>query len=486
MAKTTKGNIPEDDVSRNARLTTSPEDKAKANQWFNRAKDAAAKRQFDYAIEYYIGGLEYWPDAVEEACRSLHGCAVARRQTGGKKPGLKDTMKRSMSDKDPKQAYINALWLFGHEPDNLAYIEGVFKCATRLRAEGAAFWAAGILLRALDSAPKTSVKQFTQFAQLVDELADRASGRGDSAAALAFYQLGIDAVNSGRRKIPRDQGLEESLRDISTKLTILKGKYKDGDSYRDSVQDVEEQRELHDEQRSVQSDTRLDELIAKAQREYEENPDEATRVKNFVDLLCRREREDDELKAIGTLVNEYKRTGNYRWKHLADDVRMKQLSRKVRELLQADDKAALKEHQVAQLRFELSVFKERVERYPTDYRVKFEYAKRNFQAGRFDEAIPLFQKARLDPKNRAACGLYLGRCFFRKNLFVEATATFEETIAGYEISDDETTKELLYWLGRTQEAASRNADARATYGKLLQIEYNYKDVRTRQAALPTT
>ena len=105
MAKKNNGE-PEAEGASYARLETSAEDRAKAAKWFQRARELGDKRQFDYAIEYYVNGLEFWPEAVEEACKPLHGCAVARRQTGGKKPGLKDTMTRSMNDKDAKRGSI--------------------------------------------------------------------------------------------------------------------------------------------------------------------------------------------------------------------------------------------------------------------------------------------------------------------------------------------------------------------------------------------
>jgi len=94
MAKKEKGDQT-DGVDPNARFYASDEDKSKARKWFVRGKELAEKRQFDYAVEYYVNGLEFWPDAVEEGCRFLHVCAVARKQSGGKKPGLKDTMRRS-------------------------------------------------------------------------------------------------------------------------------------------------------------------------------------------------------------------------------------------------------------------------------------------------------------------------------------------------------------------------------------------------------
>ncbi|MEK6674381.1 MAG: tetratricopeptide repeat protein [Planctomycetota bacterium] len=483
MAKTSKAGDSALSVEPNGRLTTTPEDKSKAQKWFLRARELGDKRQFDYAIEYFVNGIEFWPDAVEEACKPLHGCAVARRQTGGKKPGLKDSMTRSMTDKDAKKAFLNSLWLFGHEPDNVSYIEGVARNAARLRAENVAFWAAGVCLKTLDSAPKSTLKSFLQLAELIEALGDRAAARNESPMAVSAYQLGVESLSAARRRSSKDQALDEALRHMSTKLTILKGKYKDGaGSYRDSIVDNEEQRDLHDEQRSIQADERVDELVDKVQKEYEENPDDGAKVRTLIDLLCRREREEDERKAIEVLVFEFKRTGNYRWKLLADDIRMKQHGRKARELAKSGDEAAIKEQQVAQLRYELSVFKERSERYPTDNRIKFEYAVRNFKAGRFDEAIPLLQVARNDPKNRIVCEMYLGRCFFRKGYHDQAIPTLESAIAGYDVQDDELAKSLLYWLARSQEGAGRTTDAKQTYGKLLQVDYNYKDVRARMDA----
>lgn len=482
MAKT-KNEAAEETADDNARLVTTSEDITKANKWFLRARELGEKRQFDYAIEYYVNGLEFWPEAVEEACKPYHGCAVARRQTGGKKAGLKDTLKRSLNDKDAKKAYINALWLFGKDPENISYLEGILKNANRLHADDAAFWSAGVFLKALENTPKASVKQFHSLAKYTEEVSDRAAGRKEASFAVDILQIAVEAMTICRRRFPKDDSLDKIVKNISTKLTIIKGKYADGESFRDSIRDADKQHDLHDEQRSIQDSDRVDQLIAKAQRDYEENPTPIA-MQKVIDMLCKRERDEDESKAINLLMAEFKKSDQYRWKSLADDIRMKQLTRKRRVLEKGGDADALKQHRIAQLRFELNLFKERIDRYPTDNRLKFEYGVRNFMGGRFDEAIPLFQTARSDPKNRSACGLYLGRCFYRKGYHDQAIPTLEETINGYEIPDDELGKSMRYWLARTQEAAGKNDDARKTYGAILQLDYNYADVRPRLDKLP--
>lgn len=466
-----------------ARLVISPDDKAKAAKWFARARELGEKRQFDHAIEYYVSGLEFWPDAVEEACKSLHGCAVARKATGGKKPGLKDTMKRSTNDKDAKKAYLNSLWLFAHDPDNAGYIEAVVRNAGKLRAEEAARWSAGILYKSIETNPKANTKQFLTLIELLEQLGDRAASRGEIPFGVEVFRAGVDTVNLWRRRLPKDEQTEGVLKNLSTKLTILKGNYQDGDSYRDSIVDADTQADRQDAQRSIQADDRLEQLIAKAEQDYLANPDNGPAIKLLIDLLTRRERKEDETKAIGHLVNQYKRTDDYRWKQNADDIRMKQLGREVRELEKAGNAEATKEAKVAQLRFELTVYKDRVDRYPTDNRFKFELAIRRFNAGQYDDAIPMFQAARTDPKNRTACGMYLGRCFFRKGYHSQAISGLKEAIEGYEFNDDELAKQMRYWLGRALEAGGDTDAAKKTYGEILTVDYNYRDVRVRLDAL---
>jgi tetratricopeptide (TPR) repeat protein len=169
---------------------------------------------------------------------------------------------------------------------------------------------------------------------------------------------------------------------------------------------------------------------------------------------------------------------------LADDIRIKQLGRELRRAVKSGDQAAIKEKQLDQLRFELAAYIERVEKYPTDLRLRFELAVRYFRGGRFDEAIPLFQSARNDPRNRASAGMYLGRCFFRKGYHSQAISTLREAIQHYEHSDDELAKNMQYWLGRAQEEAKQVEEARKTYGALLQLDYNFRDVRDRLDGLP--
>ena len=461
-----------------------PEAKRKAaRRWFEQAAKLVEQRNYEYAIKSFVEGLSLDPEAVEEGYVPLRGCAVARWQTGGKKPGMMDSVKYSMATKDPVKGMVNAAWLLAHDPTSAGYAEGLLKNANKARCDDALAWIGPIYRETIGNEKKPSPKKFALLKDIYEELGDRCQARGETAAAAKAYELGIEALAAQKDVDPKNRALDNVIRDLSTKLTILKGGYQTADSFRDSVLDTDGQAKLHDEDRLVQSTDRLGELVAKARADMEANPTIEAKVITYVDLLCKDEGDEHENTAVKLLLERYKETNNYRFKQRADDIAARQMGRHARQAKAAGDQDKAKDLLRRRLAFELKAYKERVTQYPTDLRLKHEYGKRLFLTRQFDEAIPLFQQARADPKVRHSCALHLGRCFFEKGFHSQTASVLEEAIAGYELTDDDTAKELNYWLARSQEAAGNTDAAKETYGKLVQIDYNYRDVRGRLEGL---
>ncbi len=461
-----------------------PEGKAKAAaKWFEQAKKLVGQRNYEYAIKSFIEGLTLNPEAIEEGWQALRGCAVARWQTGGKKPGMMDTVKFSMTTKDPIKGLVNAGWLYAHEPTNSKYAEGIFRNANKAHCDLAAAWIGPIYKESLLSEKKPDVKKLTQMKDLYEQLGDRFQARGEMAAAASAYEAGIEALATQKSLDPKNRDLDNVIRDLSTKLTILKGNYETADSFKGSIRDSGEQAKLHDDDRLVQSADRLAVLIADAKADMEANPEVEAKVIVYVDRLCKDESDEHEKEAIKVLLEKFKGAGNYRFKQRADEIAIRQLRRHARLAGKAGDSAKSKELAKRLIAYELKVYKERIEKYPTDLRFKYEYGRRLFMTGQFDGAIPFFQQARADAKVRNSCYLYLGRCFYEKQLHSQGIAVLEEAIGQYELSESDTGKQLAYWLARSLEAAGNKESAVAAYGKLLQIDYNYLDVRDRLDAL---
>ncbi len=458
-----------------------PADLARARECFAKAQTLVEKKNYDYAIEWYINGLEQWPEAVEEGHKSCRAAALFR---GPKKVSFSDGLKHKTTGKDPKKAMLNAEMLLSKDPRHIGYMEALFKNAAKARYEATVMWIGEILADAAIREEKPNPARFSLLREVYEELGDQ-NEQADPVLAIAALERAVQALSRLQVLKPNDLEVSTDLRDVAGKLTILKGKYSTADSFRDSIQDKEVQRELHDLDRVVQSDDRMEDLIARAKARYDADPTDRSAINAYVDLLCRREQEPDETKAIGILVSAYKETDEYRLKMRADEIHIKQLARKTREILAAGDPEAAKAQFKGQLRFELAVFKDRVKQYPTDMRIRYQYGVRLFKAKRYDDAIPILQEARSEPKTRFLCNLYIGRCFFQKGFFAQASDIFREAIDNYEMPDDELGKELHYWLGLSMEQDGRIEDALKAYGQLIQWDYNYRkgDVRKRLESL---
>lgn len=479
MAKNKQESEPPDPAQQAARYVSTDGDKAKARKWFKRAEELATTKSWDFTIKCYLDGLAFWLEAVEEAHQPLRAAACTRSLTGGKKPGFTETMKYSMSGKDAKKALLNAEWLLSQDPFNVSYMEGMLKNANKLQCDDVIMWIGPVYSNACENEKKLNPKRFGLLREVYEEAGDRAAVREENTLAVECYDGAVRSLRLQAAADPKDLALENELRDLTTKLTILKGKYESADSFQDSMLDAEEQKDAQQLDRKVQAEDTLQRLIEKARRDLDQAPDNAAKIHTVVELLCRRDDEASERQAIDLLVEKFKEYGEYRYRVQAEDIRIKQMRRAYREARQDGDEGRVRKLGTELLTFEIRAYRDRIKHYPTDNRLRFDFAVRLFRGRKFDEAIPEFQAARADPKVRVQADLHIGRCFFEKKFASQAVGTLSQAIESYEFPDDSTAKELRYWLGRSQEAEGRNAEALERYGQILQLDYNFRDVRDR-------
>ncbi len=473
----------ESSPSEDGRLQFSDKDITTARKWFKQAAKLTKDRNYDYAIECFLTGLKFWPEAVEEGHQPLRAAAYARWETGGKKPGTLEAMKHSMSGRDAVQALLNAEWLWARDPNSLSYMEGMVKSAAKAKCEQTLLFIGPIYFEAAKNAKKLSKDPFLLLRKSYAETGERCERRGDLKRATQLFEGALTVLQVLRTLARTSMEFDRELTDLATRVTIIKGKYDSAEDFRTSVKDSDAQKDIHDRERMVIDEKRLDELIAQARKDWKANPQVTAKLVNLVDLLCRHEINEREAEAVRLLDQQYSSTNNYSYKSRADDIRMKQLRREVRQTTAGGNKDAGRQAQREQLKFELGIFKERVDQYPTDNRLKFEYGRRLFRARKLDQAIPMLQEARNDPKNRTVCMLLIGRCFFEKGFASQAIASFNQAIEEHELIGDDLGKELHYWLGRACESAGKQEEAERAYGQVIQWDYNYKDVRGRLEAL---
>jgi tetratricopeptide (TPR) repeat protein len=464
---------------------TTPEfsdaDKARARQWFKKAADCRERREYDYAIECYITGLAYWPEAVEEGHMPLRSLAIQRQQVGGKKPGLMEGLKRSMTGKDAKQGLFNAEHLLSMDPQNGSYAVGMLRNAIKAGFLETAKWVAPTVFESLKKDKKLNKSHFKTFREALVEAAGQAEARRDSTTQTWMLEHAVNSLEYLIMRTPADEELRNEQRDLAGKLTISCGKYEGAEDFRDSLQDAEKQKMLHDADRVKQGEQTLEALIAAARREWEAAPDSVAKLSVYIDALVKVERKPQEDEAMAVLLAAYEKAHNYSMKMRADDIRLRQLDRQARKLAGKAQKSGTEEDRqqarlalMEQRQIALEVFRERIAKYPTDLRLKYKFGSLLFEAGEYDEAIPVLQVAQGDLRSRHECQLLIGRAFFEKGGSGQAIEVLREAISHYELTD-EFSKKLLYWLGRAYEADGNTEEAKAAYGKLLRQDYNYMD-----------
>ncbi|MBN2445780.1 MAG: tetratricopeptide repeat protein [Phycisphaerae bacterium] len=485
--KTDQQTAPEEGVHQ-----VSEADKKKARAWFKKAADEREHRNYDYAIEAFITGLGFWPEAVEEGHMPLYSLAIQRLQAGGKKPGLMEGMKKSMTAKDPCKAMLNAEALMAKDPTEPKYLEGVMKNAGRGGFFETLKWITPKVFDSLRKDKKPNAGRFKTFRQALAEAAENANAASVPLMAAYFYELAVNSIDYLMARNPGDDKLRDEQRDLSGRLTIARGKYGEAESFRESINDAESQKLLHDSERSKQGDETLEALIAAARKAFEAEPDVPGKIYGLVDALLRRDRSDEEDEAIEILTKAFAESNNYAFKSRADDIRLKQLLRQTRRCLAKavktgsdGDKQQARLAASEQVQAEVAVYRERVAKYPTDLRVKYRLGKALFSARQYDEAIPVLQEAQADPRTRLQCHLLMGRAFFENGSFTQAREVLKEALDEHDTRDDDTGKELMYWLARAYESNGEVDEAKDAFGKLLRVDYNFAkgDARKRLEAL---
>ena len=448
------------------------QDFAKAGAFFERAQEAAEKGGFDYAIDMYLEGLRYAPDALEQGHLPLCELALQRKAKAGSKPSISERVKR-LRGKTPLERLLNAEYLFAKDPDHLPYAEAMLKAAMAGDYKKTADWIANLIFQTNNAARKPSLRTYILLK--------------DSYTALGEFDKALAACQRACRIKPQDKDLADEFKNLSAELTMASGKYDQEGDFRKSIKDREAQEKLHARQGIIKSEDYRLSTVRQAREELAQNPNLSRNIFNLAQALSELQSGQAENEAIELLENAYKTKNDFSFQQRAGQLRIHQLKHKIREAkaaLEANPGDAEAKAKVEKLSeqlndTELDHYRLCVENYPTDLNQKFEYAMRLLENKRYDEAIPLFQEAQRDPRRKIAAMDKVGYCFFAKGWFADAIDIFIQAIDSYEINDDHTAKELRYNLGRAYQENGDMDKALEIFRKLAQVDFAYKDVSQR-------
>ena len=451
---------------------------AKAMVFFAKAAKAAEINNFDYAIDMFLEGIRCAPDAAAQGHAKLREMAYLRLLRGGKKPSMMEKMKFSRG-KTPLEQMTNAEYLFAKEPDNLSYAETILKAAIAGGYKETAKWAADLLFQANNNSPKPSLQTYVL-------LKDAYFSIGQFERALAACQFAV-------RLKPTDVELTGEYQRLSAELTVSRGKYDQAGDFRNSIKNREVQENFQLQQNVVKTEDYRLTALEDARKKLAQDRNLPMNINHLVDALLDLQDDNSDAEAIELLEDTFKAKQDFSFKHRAGEIKIKQIKRKIRNeksILETkpDDAAAktkLAELSSQLINAELQHWRICVENYPTDLQAKYEYGNCLIQAKRYDDAIPLFQEAQRDPRNKTSSMGKIGLCFFKKGWFTDAIDIFNQALDACEIKDDSIAKELRYNLARSYEEQGDKDKALELYRKIAQLDFAYKDVRQRVDKLRT-
>ncbi len=432
----------------------------KGKAFFDRADQLAETGNWDYAIQMYLEGIQREPDSMERGHQPLREVALKRKAQGGKSAGVMEQFKRR-GGKEPIEALLNAEFLLAKDPGNVNHMMAVLKAAQRLELPALIKWICDIIFVATRQAKRPGKRALMVLAEAYAQAEEFPSAAQVCDMAMRLY--------------PGDNNLEEMAKNYTARATIKEGQYDGEGSFVKSVRDMEKQVELAQRDHMAMGREFLEKDIERAREEYEESADVPGKVDALVEALLKIEEEAYENEAVDVLKKTYAANGLYRFKMRMDDVKARQMRRQYNRLKAAGEREAALALAREQLAFELKMYAERAEQYPTDMSLKFDLGYRQLLAGQIDEAIASLQQAQREPKRRIQALNYLGQAFERKGWHREAVETYERALQ-FEPSE-ERSKEINYNLAQSLKAMGEKEKALDHFSRVAQMDYRFRDVR---------
>ncbi len=444
---------------------------------YERGLDAATKRNYDYAITLFLQALKLAPTLVA-ARKKLREIEVEKWNAGKSSVALRKIGAGLVS----VPAWVIAFWnesfgqhgaalrayesILKRDPTNTAALKAHAKAAVRLEMPEVAVNSMEYAYRAN---PDSEANQ-----RLMGEMY-RANGNIEEAK---------QAWQKVLAKKPNDKEGLKALHDLAALATISRGHWDDTSSYRSSLKDEAGAKLTEKRVRVEKTEDDRAALIEDYKKRVAENPENVDLVKRLANEYLEAHRYDEATAAFDEAIEL--NPGDPDLPELRYRVIVKKYDHQIAQAETAaaerPDDAALKTaaETIARekTRFMLKDLAVRVQKYPSNMPLRFEYGYALMQDGRLDEAIKQFQQSKNSAQKQAMSLNYLGECFRRKGLLDLAVDQFQAALGGM-YSMDSVKKDVIYNLARTYEDMGKAAEALAQLKIIYSEDIGFRDVAKR-------
>lgn len=448
---------------------------ARAKALHDRAREALAQNNLDYAIDLFHQALDIEPGSVlyrqgmRAAQRMIHGNDPARvgKLAGVRIPPLR---MRARSEKNK-----------GHAERALKICEDAFKINP---------WDVGTARVAAEAAESLQFKALACW--LMESVAAQAGEDADYLRHLAEvyklngqYQKAIACLEKVRKLDPSDEFARREINALSASATIVRAGLNEAIGKNDPHVEV-----------AVPEVEGLEDLKAKPEtpehrylREISEEPTRIGPYLNLADLYRSANKLDEAEKILARGRKSLPADELLRSSHAEIQIlRLKRAIAHWKRKLEADPDDIEAQEKLSTLRgkadaYQLNELKHKVKVQPADMSLRLELGKALAAVGQHDEAIAEFQQARGNPALRTQALYLAGQSFESKNLAKLAERNYQEALKLAEADDPTLALALHYRLGRVAELQGDRASAEEHYNEVAANDYTYLDVAERLRAL---
>lgn len=271
---------------------------------------------------------------------------------------------------------------------------------------------------------------------------------------------------------PQDEEARRAVADLTVRKTIHKGGYEEAKSSTDVRADKDAG---HQGPAKLTPEQQLEKFIAK-------NPGEISKYVELADLYIRDEL-FEKAENVYARAMEASGGGDVNLRERLEDVQLKRQRQQVEIAVQRheseptpDNEALVQRMKVELNNKELEVYRNRCERYPGHAGWKYELGVRLQRAGKYKEAIQVYQEARSDPRRKGAVLVAMGKCFLKIDQHKLALSQFETAVQELTERELDYKKEALYLAGRVSMSVGELDKAEGFLTDLAGLDFGYKDV----------
>lgn len=446
-------------------------DSRKVQDLFNRGFTALERGNLDYAIEMLYACVEADPSQLK-AWKYLKSAEMKRFMKKKKSslslqlaevsgaPAFLSAMAMHKSGKD-RHAMMMAEKLLRDNPTNLRY--------GKLFAEAAvAAELPEVAILALETVREGNPDDATLLGMLGGYY--QAVGRMRSARECFEHLCEIN---------PNDPAMLKKLKDVMALDSISTDGWENaekGGSFRDMLKDENEAKILEQQSKSAKSDAGVDSLIEDMKQKVEAEPNNINFRRALANFYVQKNDYGAAIEALEKAVEM--NPGDPELERTLTQIQIKAYEIQIEEQRKAGNEAAVSEMEAELLQFKFDDLQSRVERYPNDFQLRYDWGVMLFENDYVNEAIQQFQLAQRSAKNRVQALYYLGRCFRKKTQYDIAIRQLDSALSELPIMDA-NKKKVLYELGEIYELKEEQEKAMEYFLQIYQVDISYRDVASK-------